>query len=96
MQRRLYLEGEIGEKYGHSMVVHAESVRDALRLVEVNNPDFKEYMINCTERGVDFGNDSSEDYLFFRSVLATFVVGFGSNPMLMVFTREERGMWSNR
>jgi len=55
MQRRLYLEGEIGEKYGHSMVVHAESVRDALRLVEVNNPDFKEYMINCTERGVDFG-----------------------------------------
>ncbi len=55
MQRRLYLEGEIGEKYGHSMVVHAESVRDALRIVEANNSDFKQYLLDCTERGVDFG-----------------------------------------
>jgi len=55
MQRKLYLEGELGEKYGHSMTVHAESVSDALRLLDVNNPDFKEYMLNCSDRGVEFG-----------------------------------------
>lgn len=55
MQRKLYLEGELGEKYGHSMTVHAESVSDALRLLEANNSDFKQYFVDCTERGVDFG-----------------------------------------
>lgn len=55
MQRKLYLEGELGEKYGHSMTVHAESVTDALRLLEVNNSDFRQYFVDCTERGVDFG-----------------------------------------
>ena len=55
MQRKLYLEGELGEKYGHSMTVHAESVSDALRLLEVNNSDFRQYFVDCTERGVDFG-----------------------------------------
>ena len=54
MQRKLYLEGELGEKYGHSMTVHAESVSDALRLLEVNNSDFRQYFVDCTERGVDF------------------------------------------
>ena len=54
MQRKLYLEGELAEKYGHSMTVHAESVSDALRLIEVNNSDFKQYLVDSTERGVDF------------------------------------------
>tara|TARA_B100000214_G_scaffold373603_1_gene354277 strand:+ start:874 stop:1590 length:717 start_codon:yes stop_codon:yes gene_type:complete len=55
MERKLYLEGELADKYGHSMTVHAESVRDALRILEVNNPDFKQYLIDSTERGIDFG-----------------------------------------
>lgn len=61
MQRKLYLEGELGEKYGHSMTVHAESVSDALRLLEANNPDFKQYMHDCNDRGIEFGVEIADE-----------------------------------
>ncbi len=61
MQRKLYLEGELGEKYGHSMTVHAESVSDALRLLEANNPDFKQYMYDCNDRGIEFGVEIADE-----------------------------------
>ena len=61
MQRKLYLEGELGEKYGHSMTVHAESVSDALRLLDVNNPDFRKYMLDCNDRGIEFGVEIADE-----------------------------------
>ena len=57
MERNVYLEGEIGQRYGQSMTVHAESVKDVLLLLDANNPDFKDFMVDCSNRGVGFAID---------------------------------------
>ena len=53
MKRSIYLEGEIGLKFGREHSFYGDSVRDALRLIQANNPDFKKYLIACQE--VDLG-----------------------------------------
>ena len=54
MMRNIYLEGELGTKFGAHMYVHAPTVRDAFKLIEVNNPEFRPYLFDCQEKGIDF------------------------------------------
>ena len=46
MMRTVYLEGEMGQKFGTGFQIYAETIADALRCLEVNLPDFKKYFIN--------------------------------------------------
>jgi predicted phage tail protein len=57
MQRNIYLEGELGDKFGHKMSYHAETITDALKLIEVNNSDFRYYLIDAAEKGIGFHID---------------------------------------
>ena len=63
MQRNLYIEGEMGERFGTEMSVNAPTVSDALKLLEVNNSGLKEYLIDCHEKGIGFVVDVAGEEL---------------------------------
>lgn len=54
MKRKLYLEGEIGDKYGRELDVDVSSFQEAFKLLEANYPDLRNYLIDCHERGIGF------------------------------------------
>tara|TARA_R110002020_G_scaffold145804_1_gene320038 strand:- start:9244 stop:9966 length:723 start_codon:yes stop_codon:yes gene_type:complete len=57
MQRNIYLEGDLGNKFGTHMSFNAPTVADAIKLIEVNNDDFRGYLIDAHEKGVGFHID---------------------------------------
>ena len=54
MQRNVYIEGEMGHLFGSHLHMNAPTVRDVFKLIEVNTPGLKQYMIDCHEKGVGF------------------------------------------
>lgn len=60
MKRKIYLEGEIGRKFGYEFDADVSSVRDAFRLLEANNPSLKKYLIECNEKGIGFTIDVAD------------------------------------
>ena len=54
MKRSIYLEGELALKFGSHHHFYGESVKDALRLVEANNPEFRKYLIDAIEDDIGF------------------------------------------
>tara|TARA_B100001250_G_scaffold15210_1_gene13287 strand:- start:3460 stop:4146 length:687 start_codon:yes stop_codon:yes gene_type:complete len=69
MQRNVYLEGELGERFGTQMCFEAPTVKDALKLIEVNNPSFRKYLIDCHEKGVQFHIDVAGEELEYNEEL---------------------------
>lgn len=63
MIRNIYLEGELGDKYGRELTANIDSVRDAFRLIEANYPDFKNHLVNCHERDIGFTVEVAGEYL---------------------------------
>tara|TARA_B100001029_G_scaffold174879_1_gene175536 strand:- start:9577 stop:10272 length:696 start_codon:yes stop_codon:yes gene_type:complete len=63
MLRNVYLEGEMGEKFGTNFQVHAETVQDVLKCMEANHPSFKKYLIDCHEEDVGFIIDVADNNL---------------------------------
>ena len=47
MLRDVYLEGELGEKFGKVRRMEANSFEDALRCLSGNFHDFKNYLAVC-------------------------------------------------
>lgn len=55
MLRKVYLEGEIGEKFGREFTIFAETPRDIFKCLEGNfSPDFRTYIMECTRKNVGF------------------------------------------
>jgi len=54
MLRKVYLEGEIGEKFGREFSMGAKNIRDVFRCIDCNVPGLKQYLIECEEKGVGF------------------------------------------
>lgn len=54
MKRKVYLEGEIGSKFGKEFTMNVDSFGAAIRCLDANFNDFKKYLIECDERGVGF------------------------------------------
>ena len=54
MQRKVYLVGELGEKFGSSFTVHASSYSEVFKCLEANHPTFKKYLLDSQEKGVGF------------------------------------------
>lgn len=63
MLRNVYLEGELGARYGQELTLDADNVRDVFRLLEANYPDVKKYLIECHEAGIGFTCKSGEEFL---------------------------------
>ena len=54
MLRDVYLEGELGEKFGKVRRMEANSFEDALRCLSGNFDDFKNYLADCYDKGIYF------------------------------------------
>ena len=63
MMRKIYLEGEIAERFGTEFDVHATSIKEAISCLETNLQGFREYLVECCERGVGFIFSVENDYL---------------------------------
>lgn len=54
MKRKVYLEGELGNKFGKEFTMDVTSFSEALRCLECNFPTIRKYFIECDERNVGF------------------------------------------
>lgn len=70
MKRNVYLQGELGKKFGESFTVNGNSLQDVFKCLSVNRPDFRPYLLKCQEEGIDFSVEfqgetvGEEDFLF--------------------------------
>lgn len=54
MLRNVYLEGELGEKFGTLRTMDADSFEDVLKCLHGNFDDFRAYLADCYEKGIYF------------------------------------------
>ena len=54
MLRDIYLEGEMGDKFGSTWRLDAATVSEALRGIECNVAGFRQYIVDCIDTGVNF------------------------------------------
>ena len=60
MQRKIYLEGELGEKFGTNFTVNAENMQEIFRCIDANHDGFKKYLIDCHEKNIGFVIDVAD------------------------------------
>jgi len=63
MMRKVYLEGEMGERFGTGFQVNAPTVKDVIKCVECNHPSFKKYLMDCHEKEIGFEVDVASNKL---------------------------------
>lgn len=54
MKRKVYLDGQLGERYGTEFEIEANSFSDVVRCLDANFDDFRNYLIECHEKGIGF------------------------------------------
>ena len=54
MKRKVYLDGELGEKYGRELTMNVGTVAEVFRCLEANYPGVKQYLLDAHERGIGF------------------------------------------
>lgn len=54
MKRKVYLEGELGSKFGSEFTMDVSSFGEAIRCLDANFSGFKKYLIEADERGIGF------------------------------------------
>jgi predicted phage tail protein len=60
MRRNVYLEGDLGEKFGRKFVVNADDYSEIFKCISANRPDFLPYIRKCHEDGIGFILDTEE------------------------------------
>jgi len=63
MMRKVYLEGEIADKFGSEFDMNVSSFGEALNCFELNFEEFREYMWSCHERGIGFICSVGDEYI---------------------------------
>ena len=54
MKRKVYLEGELGEKFGKELTMNVNSFSEVFRCLECNYPEVRKYLIDCDEKNIGF------------------------------------------
>ena len=54
MKRKVYLDGELGHKFGSEIFIEADSIKDVFRCLDCNDPTFQKYLIDCQEKDIGF------------------------------------------
>jgi predicted phage tail protein len=50
----VYLAGELGKKFGRKWRLVCKTPRQAVKLISLARPDFKEHMLKCAKEGMNF------------------------------------------
>lgn len=54
MKRKVYLEGEMAQKFGSEFTIQAKNTADIFRNLECNFPEMRNYLIDCHEKDIGF------------------------------------------
>jgi|TARA_R110002074_G_scaffold47731_3_gene122313 predicted phage tail protein len=54
MQRNVYLQGELAEKFGSKFIVNTNNYADIFKCINSNRPTFMPYLRECVEKDVGF------------------------------------------
>lgn len=54
MTRKIYLEGELGAKFGNEYTMTVNSFSEVFRCLECNFSNFRKYLISCDEKNIGF------------------------------------------
>lgn len=54
MTRKIYLEGELGAKFGNEYTMTVNSFSEVFRCLECNFSDFRKYLVSCEEKNIGF------------------------------------------
>lgn len=54
MRRKVFLQGELGEKFGRSFTVQTDNYQDIIRCINANRPEFLPFLINCHKEDIAF------------------------------------------
>jgi len=63
MLRKVYLNGEMGEKFGKVAEVQAETVKDVMHYLDANHIGVKKYFIDSTEKDIGFTIKIADGYV---------------------------------
>jgi predicted phage tail protein len=54
MQRSVYLQGELGERFGHKFIVNTDNYADIFKCINANRPGWLPYVRKCHEEDIAF------------------------------------------
>jgi predicted phage tail protein len=63
MLRKLYLEGDMGEKYGRVAEVKATTVREVIQYLDANHSGVKEYLLDKHDKNIGFTIKIADEYV---------------------------------
>lgn len=54
MKRKIYLDGELGEKFGKVLTLDVNTFVDVFRAIECQRPEMRQYLVDCHEKDIGF------------------------------------------
>ena len=84
MQHSVYLQGELGERFGSKFIVSTDNYTDMFKCINANRPDFLAYVRGCAEADIGFivqtedGSIDQEDLLIAKGDVTISLVPAGS------------------
>ena len=54
MMRNVYLQGELGERFGSKFRMQADNTQEIIKCINANRPEFKNYLIECDKNDIGF------------------------------------------
>ncbi len=68
MMRTIYLEGELGDKFGTGFQINAPTVGDAIKCIDANyGNEFRKYLLDCHEKGTGFTVDVADNHFDYET-----------------------------
>jgi predicted phage tail protein len=75
MQRNIYLQGELGERFGRKFVVNTDDYAEIFKCINANRPDFLPYLRKCHEEDIGFILDTEEGEVEHEDLLVPVIKG---------------------
>ena len=76
MLHNVYLEGEMGEKFGKEFKLSGTNFKDIIKCLDCNfDGQVRKYIIDCAEKGVDFACKVADEYIGEEEVLLSMQPG---------------------
>jgi len=54
MKRKIYLDGELGEKFGKVLTLDVNTFVEVFRAIECQRPEMRQYLVDCHEKDIGF------------------------------------------
>ena len=75
MQRSVYLQGELGNKFGNKFTVNTDNYQEIFKCISANRPEFVHYLWKCDEQDINFIVDTAEGSIDATDLLTPVVKG---------------------